>query len=365
MLKSLFHRVKTDLINNNFRILKNILGGLSIIFWLSQNVIAQAPPRAGVPAAYQGSTAVGSYPLSGLDSINYFNGNLDFNLPLMTLGGRGEASFTMLLTIGQPGWSIDVQRSLITCDPAHCQYQYYYNPTTSATNFMLKAGLGPGRLQATHTGKYDQTICTGTNTALAERLTTLTFAMPGGSAVELRDALFDGKPLPAGACGAGNGPSRGTIFRSTDGSGMTFVSDSPLEDKWTASYTQATGYLYMKNGVRYRFDGGKVSRIIDRNGNWISFTQNNLFASNDFAATDSLGRQISVQTSSDLSVTTITMIRAGNDSRTIKIYNNGGGASVLRSDYASLTYSQAFPELDGKQQTTGIVPVTGISRVEV
>lgn len=33
----------------------------------------------------------GSYPLSGLDNINVFNGTLNFSLPLVRIGGRGEA----------------------------------------------------------------------------------------------------------------------------------------------------------------------------------------------------------------------------------------------------------------------------------
>src|SRR5690349_14734627 len=44
---------------------------------------------AGAPA--------GSYSLSDLDNVNLFNGNLSFAIPLMTIGGRGSAGYTMTL----------------------------------------------------------------------------------------------------------------------------------------------------------------------------------------------------------------------------------------------------------------------------
>ncbi len=334
-----------------------ILTVLLLLFWLTPSGFAQAPPKAGVPSAYQGSTAVGSYPLSGFDNINYFNGNLDFNLPLITLGGRGEASFTMMLTIGQAGWRIDTRRDLLTCNPGNCLYRYWYNPTNALPEGLIKAGLGPGKLQATHTGRYSQTSCPGSQPAFSERLTTIAFAMPGGSAVELRDAVYEGKPLPASPCGPSNGPSRGTVFKSFDGSAMTFVSDTPLEDKWAARFAPVSGNLYMKNGVRYRVDNGNVSRITDRNGNWITF-QYNVDANTSMIATDSIGREVR-QGSAGITFSGINGII-----RTIRIYG-GSGTDILRSDYQPLTHTQAFPELVGKTDYTGEVAINGISKLEL
>lgn len=41
----------------------------------------------------------GSYSLSDIDNINLFNGNLNLTLPLMKIGGRGEAGMVMSLPI--------------------------------------------------------------------------------------------------------------------------------------------------------------------------------------------------------------------------------------------------------------------------
>jgi RHS repeat-associated protein len=362
MLKLLSCRVETTLLITEFIQLKSVmLSLLLLLFGLLQSSFAQAPPRAGVPSAYQGSTTVGSYPLSGLDNINYFNGNLDFNLPLVTLGGRGEASFTMMLTIGQIGWNVNTIRGQGICDPSQCIYNYTYNPTKFPPPGVAKAGLGPGYLVATSTGTYDLTDCSpkGFN----ERLTTITFAMPGGSAVEFRDDQYKGKPLIGNSCGTGDGYSRGTVFKSVDGSGMTVISDTALVDKYEAQFPGISGYLYMKNGVRYRFDGGKVTRINDRNGNWIAFVHSDL----GYVATDSIGRQVSVQRAIDSNNTTITMTRSGNISRTIKLYIENsafdGISNLLRSDYQLLTEAQAFPQLNGAG--SGAMGITGITKVEL
>src|ERR1017187_9998104 len=48
------------------------------------------------PAVAPGSPA-GSYALSGFESVNLYNGNLAFHLPLLTVGGRGDAKYTMYL----------------------------------------------------------------------------------------------------------------------------------------------------------------------------------------------------------------------------------------------------------------------------
>jgi hypothetical protein len=41
----------------------------------------------------------GSYALSGFDTVNYFSGTLNVRLPLVQVGGRGEAGYAMLLPL--------------------------------------------------------------------------------------------------------------------------------------------------------------------------------------------------------------------------------------------------------------------------
>src|SRR6266478_8704545 len=48
------------------------------------------------PLGLSPGAAAGSYPLSALDQIGLFNGNLNFKLPIMQIGGRGAAGYTMI-----------------------------------------------------------------------------------------------------------------------------------------------------------------------------------------------------------------------------------------------------------------------------
>src|SRR5262249_49195504 len=62
-------------------------------------------------AAAPGAPA-GSYNLSDFESVNLFSGNLNFNLPLTGLKGRGDMSSGIWLTIEQQ-WSISEQTSSV------------------------------------------------------------------------------------------------------------------------------------------------------------------------------------------------------------------------------------------------------------
>src|SRR5262245_17692003 len=47
------------------------------------------------PAGLKPGAPAGSYVLSGFDNINPYNGNLNFSLPLLKIGGRGSAGYTI------------------------------------------------------------------------------------------------------------------------------------------------------------------------------------------------------------------------------------------------------------------------------
>src|SRR5256885_1836676 len=55
------------------------------------------------PSALRPGSPAGSYALSGFESVNPFNGSLNFSLPLLKVGGRGAAGFTMTLPIEEKG----------------------------------------------------------------------------------------------------------------------------------------------------------------------------------------------------------------------------------------------------------------------
>ena len=52
------------------------------------------------------ATGASSYALSGFDNINLFNGNLNYKLPLLTVGGRGDAQISMNLALNSKRWRV-------------------------------------------------------------------------------------------------------------------------------------------------------------------------------------------------------------------------------------------------------------------
>jgi hypothetical protein len=78
----------------------------------------------------------GSYGLTGFESVNLFNGNLNFNLPLYQVRGRGGAGYTITLPLEQK-WRVE---------------QFAFTPPNSQPIFTpvgewwsgLKPGYGPG-----------------------------------------------------------------------------------------------------------------------------------------------------------------------------------------------------------------------------
>ena len=66
----------------------------------------QSPPTVGpTPPALAPGTPASSYALSGLDDINYFNGNLVVKIPVTSVGARGTAARTISVPIQQP-WTV-------------------------------------------------------------------------------------------------------------------------------------------------------------------------------------------------------------------------------------------------------------------
>src|SRR5437764_321695 len=78
----------------------------------------------------------GSYALSGFDNINLYNGNLNFRLPLLQVGGRGATGYTAMLASSTKGWAVRQ-----TYDRIYEQQRY---SPTGGPGFTL--ALTPGSL---------------------------------------------------------------------------------------------------------------------------------------------------------------------------------------------------------------------------
>ena len=99
------------------------------------------------PTGLTPGAPAGSYPLGDFDNINLFNGNLNFRIPLLKIGGRGSAGYMMTLPIEQK-WIIKKG----VYNPFTGTY-----PMTPNPNWWqgIKPGYGPGVLQGRRTGYGD------------------------------------------------------------------------------------------------------------------------------------------------------------------------------------------------------------------
>ena len=260
---------------------------LLLILTTVSNAQTTNATNGSTPAGLTPGAPAGSYGLSGFDNFNPYNGNMNFRLPLVGVGGRGGAGYTVTLPIEQH-WTVDKYTD--PSDPALTSFMANGNWWE-----VVKPGYYPGVMQRRMVGSISMR-CSPTLYVWRRTITRLTFTANDGTEYELVDQLTGGALL-LGSC---SGPrSRGKVFVSHDGSGATFVSDTdvldPLygSDSLTASDgwadTEISGYLFLRDGTRYRIDSGYVTQMRDRNGNKLTFTSDANF---NLIITDSLNRQV-------------------------------------------------------------------------
>jgi YD repeat-containing protein len=243
------------------------------------------------PLGLSPGSPAGSYSLGAFDNINLFNGNANITFPMLHDGGRGGAGMTMLAALNTKHWHVEGY----TLDGSTT---YHAQPNWWAT---LDPGYGPGVLLGRSTGDHTHQCTRNVSpydnyNIYLHTLTRLTFIGPDGTEYELRDQSTNGQPLNYVSCNNNFvGASRGTAFTTSDGSSITFVSDSTIYDNTEIDnglVLYPSGYLLMPNGTRYRIDGGLVSWIRDRNGNKLTFTYDSYARVQ--TVTDSLNRVVTV-----------------------------------------------------------------------
>jgi RHS repeat-associated protein len=319
---------------------KRLFGSTFILIVVFTGLAAQTTSTTDgtTPSGIAPGLASGSYALSGLDNVNLYNGNLNFALPLLRIGGRGTAGYEMTLPLNVKSWHVQK-----IYDRIHDAYKYRPNQN----QWVVGAGISPGALTGRQLGlDYQPTSCFGGNQHPdypTKSITTLTFVSPGETEHELRDVNTNGQPLPRVSCFVG--ASRGTVFATTDGSSVTFVSDTVITDQiiTTAQTFYPSGYLLFPNGTRYRIDSGRVSWIRDRNGNQVTFTDN---SNGSRTITDSRGRQITLTPggSDPAYYTDISYNGFGGAQRTIRVTGTAL-SNALRQGSSIQTFGQLFPEL--------------------
>jgi hypothetical protein len=229
------------------------------------------------PLGLSPGAAAGSYPLSDLDQIGLYNGDLSFDLPIMHIGGRGAAGYTMMLKPGQQSlkWRVHHQISQ-TCGQYGCTITgHAYYPTQNWWT-ASQPGFSPGVVVGRKSGENPSHPpgCAVYLDFVYSSLTRITFASADGTEYELRDQRLGGQPQDRPVGCSGQGVLRGKVFVSGDGSSVTFMSDADVYDS-LESYPATfypSGYLLFRDGTRYRIDSGAVSWIRDRNGNQVTFS---------------------------------------------------------------------------------------------
>jgi RHS repeat-associated protein len=300
------------------------------------------------PSALTAGSPVGSFPLSDFESVNPYSGGLNVHFPLVRIGGRGSAGYTMMLPI-ERRWN--VEHTFWPPPNPSCTQCPWGSEQNVPVDFYMPllvpaiGGYGPGKLQLRVSGEGYTDCPPSAEVYYQTTLTRLTFTAADGTQIEFRDSATGGQPRPnpmASQCTTGQGFNRGKVFFAGDGSAAIFISDTDIKDFVLAgdySGSPATGNLLLADGSIYRVENGEILWMRDRNGNKVT------------ATTDSLGRQVTVTPAiyPNVPYDQISYQGFGGASRSIKVWY-GTLHELLRvtqpTDSATIkTYQQLFPGL--------------------
>jgi RHS repeat-associated protein len=324
---------------------RRLVGAVLLVVSLCALAVAQStsnPTDGSTPLGLAPGAPTGSYSLGGFDNVNLYSGSLNFHLPLLSVGGRGGAQYTMLLPIEQH-WTVDHYENLDSGQTIDTPNYNWWD--------TISPGYSPGVLQARYVGWLANSCGTTRSPryVYSRSHTRLTFTAADGTEYELVDQPTGGNYHLNGC--ATTAYSRGRVFTSNDGSAMTFISDANVLDPLLAEGLHASsswadnslsGYLLMRDGTRYRIDAGTVTWISDRNGNKLSFT----YTGGVSTITDSLNRQVSIAYNvNDVApyglCDKVTFKGFGGATRTIRVSKAPLG-SALKAGYSLQTDAQLF-----------------------
>lgn len=128
---------------------RHLVKGLMLMALLSSVIYGQTqssdPFNGTTPAGLAPGAPAGAFPLSGFENVNLFSGNLNFNLPILKIGGRGSAQYSVSVTIDRPQWRIETitDEGLTSYAPAVDAWHPFR--TGTAFHFSYAPGLLVGR----------------------------------------------------------------------------------------------------------------------------------------------------------------------------------------------------------------------------
>ncbi len=305
---------------------KNLSVFLSIIVLLPLMIKGQSSaPTASTPGA-----PLGSYKLSDFDTVNLFSGNLNVNIPLLNVSGRGEVGHGMSLTIerqwnfheeqlpgGNPG-----QTWAVYSDKSPDAFFAPFLKFTGGVNVDYGDACG-GEMNSEWRYYYQFG---------------LTYTESDGTEHTFRDNYLHG--FPFSTCGLTN-INLGRVFQTSSEPNLTFVSDTNIWLQGEGAYP-LNGYLLYPNGTKTRIENEKAIWKQDRNGNRIDYTYSSYPALSKIK--DSLGREVNIDMfstdDSNCPGKKITYKGFNGADRVIRVCETVPGENVLRTtqSYDSSTF---------------------------
>jgi hypothetical protein len=289
-------------------------------------------------------------------TVNLANGNLNLHFPLVTIGGRGSASYTVALNYNSKVWTGQKDTETIGGGP-------FGDPPTTLDHFAAAFDDLTGRIpNAFYLGggwsilkspsirkrlvdieALPPAACPGIQgvTLYKYGLTKVWLVMPDGSEIEMRDAATDGAPyLRPSPCTLQGDGARGRVWKSVDGSAITYITD--VDNGATTG--QLAGNVFLSDGTKLVISGsGRCTKMIDRNGNVLDFT---FAADGSVTYTDQLGRQV--------------IVTGGTTGATVTIKGYNGVAdrsfTIEMGQVAPLDNSLPAPNLRADYQNTALWP---------
>ena len=170
---------------------------LGRLFWLSpaifcvllQAQVGHSTFGAFTPRGLEPGSPDGSYALTGLDTVNLYNGRANISIPLMQVGGLGEAGYTILANVTPYPWNVNAG-TLQGITPA-IQF-YFYGVGSSWANVDNR--YKPAVIAARQANDFFTTMCTDPNTGhqyswsgINNTVTRITLYMGDGTEMEFVD----------------------------------------------------------------------------------------------------------------------------------------------------------------------------------
>jgi RHS repeat-associated protein len=269
------------------------------------NVTTSSPTTQSIPTGLaKGVNPLGSYGGSNFDKVNLFNGNVSMSFPLASLTSRGGMSAGVVLSYNSKTWYVDKVETDVAARIAGEQPSIvttyipsYSEPDPEISSLGAGWTIHSGALRVVHTAIINKANRTcvfpgpGVQPPKPEKtITIVTFTSPDGTTYDFRDRIYDGEPRFLVNC---EPISRGKRFESKDGTSATFVSDTEIKDSlFSTNETNISGYVYLRDGTRFRIEQGRVVKQRDHNGNLIKY----LYDGNRLKTViDNMGRTIEVR----------------------------------------------------------------------